>query len=178
HTEARRSMKKDQSRWHWALAHRPELLVLDEPSSGLDPIVRRDILSAIIRAVADEGRTILFSSHLMDEVERVADQVAMLHLGRLVLSAPLDRILDEHRIVTLQFSDAVADAPSLLGGLGWRGAGREWTCVCNGQLEKLRSAAAESGAAVVGERRPSLEDIFLARARPERACIVSEQETT
>src|SRR5580698_186863 len=54
-----------------ALAHRPELLVLDEPSSGLDPVVRRDILGAIIRTIAEEGRTVLFSSHLLDEVERV-----------------------------------------------------------------------------------------------------------
>jgi len=53
-----------------ALAHRPPLLVLDEPSSGLDPIVRRDILGAIIRTVTDEGRNVLFSSHLLDEVER------------------------------------------------------------------------------------------------------------
>src|SRR5260221_10120837 len=53
-----------------ALAHRPELLVLDEPSSGLDPVVRRDILGAIIRTIADEGPTVLFSSHLLDEGER------------------------------------------------------------------------------------------------------------
>ena len=53
-----------------ALAYRPELLVLDEPSTGLDPIVRRDILAAIIRTIAEEGRTVLFSSHLLDEVER------------------------------------------------------------------------------------------------------------
>ena len=56
-----------------ALAHRPELLVLDEPSSGLDPVVRREILEAIIRTVAEEGRTVLFSSHLLDEIERVSD---------------------------------------------------------------------------------------------------------
>ena len=49
-----------------ALAYRPELLILDEPSSGLDPVVRRDILEAIIRIVAEEGRTVLFSSHLLD----------------------------------------------------------------------------------------------------------------
>ena len=72
-----------------ALAYRPELLVLDEPSSGLDPIVRRDILEAIIRTIAHEGRTVLFSSHLLDEVERVADHVTMISRGRVALSAPL-----------------------------------------------------------------------------------------
>ena len=81
-----------------ALAYRPELLVLDEPSSGLDPVVRRDILEAIIRTIADEGRTVLFSSHLLDEVERVADHVTMLHEGRVALSAPLQSLKESHRI--------------------------------------------------------------------------------
>ena len=81
-----------------ALAHRPELLVLDEPSSGLDPIVRRDILGAVIRTIADEGRTVLFSSHLLDEVEEVADHVTMISHGRIVLSAPLAEIRDSHRV--------------------------------------------------------------------------------
>ncbi len=148
-----------------ALAHRPEFLVLDEPSSGLDPIVRRDILSAIIRTVADEGRTILFSSHLLDEVERVADQVAMLHLGRLVMSASLDHILDDHHALTLHFPDSVATAPTFPGGMGWSGEGQDWTCVCNGELEQLRSAATTAGATIVEQRRPSLEDVFLARAQ-------------
>jgi ABC-2 type transport system ATP-binding protein len=80
-----------------ALAHRPELLVLDEPSSGLDPIVRRDILGAVIRTIADEGRTVLFSSHLLDEVEEVADHVTMIDHGKIVLSAPLDEIKSSHR---------------------------------------------------------------------------------
>jgi ABC-2 type transport system ATP-binding protein len=80
-----------------ALAHRPELLVLDEPSSGLDPIVRRDILGAVIRTIADEGRTVLFSSHLLEEVEQVADHVTMINEGRIVLSAPLEAIRESHR---------------------------------------------------------------------------------
>jgi ABC-2 type transport system ATP-binding protein len=80
-----------------ALAYRPELLVLDEPSSGLDPIVRRDILGAVMRTIADEGRTVLFSSHLLDEVERVADHVTMISEGRIVLSAPLAEIRESHR---------------------------------------------------------------------------------
>jgi len=75
-----------------ALAHRPELLILDEPSSGLDPIARRDILGAVIRTIAHEGRTVLFSSHLLDEVEEVADYVTMISHGRVVLSGPLEDI--------------------------------------------------------------------------------------
>ena len=66
-----------------ALPGHPDLLVLDEPSSGLDPVVRRDILGAIIRTIADEGRTVLFSSHLLDEVERVADRVAIMRDGKI-----------------------------------------------------------------------------------------------
>ncbi len=81
-----------------ALSYRPDLLVLDEPSSGLDPIVRRDILGAIIRTIADEGRTVLFSSHLLEEVEQVADHVTMIDHGRIVLSAPLEVIRDMHRV--------------------------------------------------------------------------------
>jgi ABC-type multidrug transport system ATPase subunit len=81
-----------------ALAYRPELLVLDEPSSGLDPIVRRDILGAILRTIADEGRTVLFSSHLLEEVEQVADHVTMISQGRIVLSAPLQEIKESHRV--------------------------------------------------------------------------------
>ena len=80
-----------------ALAYRPELLVLDEPSSGLDPIVRRDILGAVIRTIADEGRTVLFSSHLLDEVEQVADHVTMISRGAIVLSGPLREVKESHR---------------------------------------------------------------------------------
>ena len=81
-----------------ALAHRPELLVLDEPSSGLDPIVRRDILGAVIRTIADEGRTVLFSSHLLEEVEQVADHVTMISHGAIVLSGSLAAIRESHRV--------------------------------------------------------------------------------
>ena len=84
-----------------ALAHRPELLLLDEPSSGLDPIVRRDILGAVIRTVADEGRTVLFSSHLLEEVEQVADFVTIINHGRIVVSAPLEELKEAHRGASL-----------------------------------------------------------------------------
>src|SRR2546425_4521248 len=84
-----------------ALAYRPELLVLDEPSSGLDPIVRRDILGAVIRTIADEGRTVLFSSHLLGEVEQVADHVTMISRGTIALSAPLRTLKESHGGMTL-----------------------------------------------------------------------------
>lgn len=146
-----------------ALAHRPELLVLDEPSSGLDPVVRRDILEAIIRTVADEGRTILFSSHLLDEVERVSDRVAMLHRGRVVLEDDLDGIKEGHRRLTLHFDRAPDRPPSLPGQLSRDGDGREWTFLCHGTNGAQDRAAAEQGARIVARSAPSLDEIFLAR---------------
>jgi ABC-2 type transport system ATP-binding protein len=146
-----------------AIAHRPDLLVLDEPSSGLDPIVRRDILAAIIRTVADEGRTVLFSSHLLDEVERVADEVAILHLGRLVLCDSLHRVLDGHRRVTLRFADPQSGPPTLPGAIHSRGAGREWDFLCNGGIESLKQAAVQLGAEVISESCVSLDEVFVGR---------------
>ena len=137
-----------------ALAHRPELLVLDEPSSGLDPVVRRDILGAIIRTIADEGRTVLFSSHLLDEVERVADSVAIIHKGRIVLTAAMDEIRDTHRRVTLRFGQTYERAPSLVGALSSAGEGLEWTYVCSGESDQLRRAAEAIGGIVVGDSAP------------------------
>jgi ABC-2 type transport system ATP-binding protein len=152
-----------------ALAHRPDLLVLDEPSSGLDPIVRRDILAAVVRTVADEGRTVLFSSHLLDEVERVADRVAMLDNGRFVLTGPLDDVVSSHRKLTIRFSAAQPAAPALPGSLACTGQGREWTVVCNGQLDQLKRAAANAGAEIVEDAAATLEEIFVARVRAPRA---------
>jgi ABC-2 type transport system ATP-binding protein len=147
-----------------ALAYRPELLVLDEPSSGLDPIVRRDIMEAIIRAIAEEGRTVLFSSHLLHEVERVADRVAMIHQGRLVFNSALDDVKETHRCLTLRFAEARRRPPALAGVLSWDGDGREWTALCSGRPGELRDAAAAAGAHVVEERVPSLDEIFVAQA--------------
>lgn len=146
-----------------ALAHRPELLILDEPSSGLDPVVRRDILGAIIRTIADEGRTVLFSSHLLDEVERVADRVAIIHQGRIVLTATMDEIKDTHRRVTLRFEQSLDRPPSLVGTLSFEGQGPEWTYICSGESDQLRRAAEAIGATVVGDAALSLDEIFVSR---------------
>ncbi|MGH7968600.1 MAG: ABC transporter ATP-binding protein, partial [Limisphaerales bacterium] len=115
-----------------ALAYRPELLLLDEPSSGLDPLVRRDILEAIIRTVADEGRTVFFSTHLLEEVERVADDVAMMVAGQVVLNGPLDEVKGNHHRLVLRFESAQPAAPKIPGILSITGSGQEWTLICNG----------------------------------------------
>jgi ABC-2 type transport system ATP-binding protein len=146
-----------------ALAYRPELLLLDEPSSGLDPIVRRDILGAIVRTIADEGRTVLFSSHLLDEVERISDRVAMLKAGRILFTGELDEIKQTHHRLTLRFDGERSHAPALDGVLSWEGRGREWTAVASGRLEALTLAASAVGAQVVGQRALSLDEIFLAQ---------------
>ena len=146
-----------------ALAFRPELLVLDEPSSGLDPIVRRDILGAIIRTISEEGRTVLFSSHLLGEVERVSDHVAMMDKGRIVISGRMDRLKETFRRLTVRFDDPRVSPPALRGAMIWQGAGHEWTTVCDGQLDAFRAAVEEAGARVVEEKGASLDEIFLAK---------------
>jgi ABC-2 type transport system ATP-binding protein len=147
-----------------AQAHRPDLLLLDEPSSGLDPIVRRDILEAVIRTVSDEGRTVLFSSHLLEEIERVSDHIAMLHQGKLVLCGPLDEIKAQHRRITLRFELQQLKPPVVPGALSVAGTGREWTVICNMARIEPAGIAAKLGARVVDEDETSLNEIFIAHA--------------
>lgn len=146
-----------------ALAYRPDLLLLDEPSSGLDPIVRRDILGAIIRTIADEGRTVLFSSHLLSEVERVSDHVAMVRGGKIVFCDTLERIKANHFRAAFEFESARSEAPHLAGALVWEGGGRHWNALCCGLPEDLQAAALAIDARMVSHSSASLDDIFVAR---------------
>jgi ABC-2 type transport system ATP-binding protein len=147
-----------------AEAHRPDLLILDEPSSGLDPIVRRDILEAIIRTVTDQGRTVIFSSHLLDEVERVCDQLAMLHRGALRFCAPLDDVKTRHRRVVLHFDQPQPAPPNVSGAIRVDGGGREWTVICDAEKTHPAAMAHYLGATVVNDTVASLDEIFVAHA--------------
>ena len=125
--------------------------MLDEPSLGLDLLVRRDILAAIIRTITEDGRTVLFSSHLLEEVERVADHVAMIHQGRIVFDAPLDEIKATHRRLTLRFAEAAPVAACAGPGAG-RGRGR--ARVDGGVRRSARRAAGGGrGGGGTGRRR-------------------------
>jgi ABC-2 type transport system ATP-binding protein len=147
-----------------AQAHRPDLLLLDEPSSGLDPIVRNDILAAVIRTVAEEGRTVFFSSHLLEEIERVSDHIAMLHQGRLVLWGPLEQIKAQHRRITLQFDAPQPRVPNIPEALAITGNGREWAMTYNNSDARLPLITSRLNAKIVAETSATLSEIFIAHA--------------
>jgi ABC-2 type transport system ATP-binding protein len=147
-----------------AVAYRPELLILDEPSSGLDAMVRRDILDAIVRAVADDGRTVIFSSHLLDEVERMSDHVTLMHQGRVTLSGALDDVRGSYQRSRVRFSEQFEQAPVLDTALVMEGGGRSWSVIHCGSFEQFRSSVGARGGEVVESRNATLEEIFLARA--------------
>ncbi len=146
-----------------ALAHRPQLLLLDEPSSGLDAVARRDILGVVVRSVAEEGRTVVFSSHLLDEVERVVDNVAMIHHGKLALHMPMDELKATHQRRVVAFAEPVATFPALDCVLHVEGEGREWAVITHGEADVTRSTLEQAGARILDESTPSLDSVFVAR---------------
>ena len=151
-----------------AVAHRPELLILDEPSSGLDAVVRRDILDAIVRTVADDGCTVIFSSHLLDEVERMSDHVTMIHHGRVTLSGALDEVRRGYQRSHVRFVERFDQPPVLETALAMEGSGRSWSVVHSGSIEQFHHAVLALGGEVVESRDATLEEIFLARAGRDR----------
>lgn len=82
-----------------ALAHHPRLLILDEATSGLDPVIRDDILDMLLDFVQDEENAVLLSSHITSDLEKVADFIVFIHEGRLVFSVPKDELLEHYGVV-------------------------------------------------------------------------------
>lgn len=151
-----------------ALAHDPELLILDEPTSGLDPLVRREFLESLLERVAD-GRTVLLSSHQINEVERVADQVAILHQGQVRLLDSLQNIKDSFVELTIGLSDPLVTIPELEAPAKvFRSQinGRQHRLVVRDlspeQLEQIRGW---SGVEQVSTHATTLEDVFAACLR-------------
>ena len=102
-----------------ALAHRPAIVILDDPAMGLDPIARKEFNRDLVEHLQTSGCTVLYSSHLLDEVEAVADAVAILDRGKIVRTGTTDRLRDEVKQVVLAF-DSLAEAPQPEGLLDVR----------------------------------------------------------
>ena len=93
-----------------ALAKRPELLLLDEPVASLDPLARREFLESVMEAVADTGMTVVLSSHIVADLERVCDHLVILATARVQLAGPIDDIVASHRLLTGPRTDPTAVA--------------------------------------------------------------------
>ena len=144
-----------------ALAHRPPLLILDEPTAGLDPVARREFLDILHDQVKQEGRTALFSSHLVGEVAEVAHRIGILDAGRLRFQGPLETLLQSVRRVHVE-----SPPDPLPPGLSW--VRRERAREGQGASVVLAGAPEAWSAAPFAPEQVealSLETIFLAYAR-------------
>lgn len=146
-----------------AIAHRPQLLVLDEPSGGLDPIARSDILQAVIRTINEDGRTVLFSSHILEEVDRVCDSVALMRDGRIAETISIEQL--EHR-----YSEIICRPPAdwtippdFSSVFGWLRNGPEWSAVFDHQLGQADQERLAGELSVVQRRGITLQRWFTAR---------------
>lgn len=151
-----------------AFQHRPELLVLDEPTSGLDPLVQQEFL-ALIEEAAAGGQTVLLSSHVLSEIDRAADRIAVLHRGRLVRSGSIAELnLDRQRRVQAVLGDESEPASERLKGL--LAMGLELTNTDDGttrlegtvgDVDELVKALAGFEVRDLVVSRPTLEDSIL-----------------
>ena len=148
-----------------ALQHRPDLLILDEPTSGLDPLVQQTVFE-LIREAKREGRTVFLSSHIIDEVDRTCDRVAIIREGRLVQVDSVESIrgLAFHH-VELSFTQPVATAifSGLQGVSDVSASNGKLTMRVAGPLGAVLRVAAQHGLVDVVSREPNLEDVFLAQ---------------
>lgn len=151
-----------------ALAQRPELLVLDEPTDGLDPVVRRDMLAALLDYVSERGATVFISSHLVHELERMCDWIGVMDQGRLVTELPMERFKSGiKRLVISGAPDEVRAAPFSLLARERNGAATETWLVRDWEPE-MRSFFETTGASLQRVIDLDLEDGFVELLRTFR----------
>lgn len=151
-----------------ALAHRPELLLLDEPSSGLDPVVRHDILATVIRSVVTEGRSVFLSSHLLDEIELVASQLVIMHKGSVFVDSSLDELKSSYFYLEVVFESGRETTPHFPGTIWSRRQGKQWNVLCKADMEVLKQQAVELGARILKAKQPTLNEIFVSMVKDDR----------
>jgi ABC-2 type transport system ATP-binding protein len=151
-----------------ALAYNPELIILDEPTSGLDPIVRRDFIENIVAEISDEGKTVLFSSHIVEEVERVADYVGIINDGEMLLVNSLEEIKASYKRVRYATNGRRPEVAGVPGVLAVENGRHEQVLTVHGFGDETLRALSERGVAGAEVLPVSLEDIFVNTVRAER----------
>jgi ABC-2 type transport system ATP-binding protein len=150
-----------------ALARRPRLLVLDEPTTGLDPVARREVLAELMAVLIDEQRTIFFSSQNTLDVEQICDQITFIDRGRIIDSANKEIFLDRWRRVRLMLPpDAIL--PRLPGIVEVGGSSRLPVLTINQFDPAMVAACQDAGAAVQAVDAMTLEEIFIANVQSRR----------
>ena len=147
-----------------AMAYRPELLILDEPTAGLDVVVRRDFLEGVIELIQEEGRTVFFSSHIVHEVERVADWVGIIDAGKMIWCSTLDDLRAKVKRVVLTFETPSRDFKVGEGSriLSVEHSGRQSVAVVQNFSEATLALAQTLKPTDIRVEDMSLEDIFCA----------------
>lgn len=148
-------------------ARRPKLLVLDEPTTGLDPVARHEILRELTGVMAEEGRSVLFSSQNTQDVEQISDQITFIDRGRIIDSMDKEVYLDRWRRLRLEAPTGV-ELPALPGVLGIQQTGRLAVAIANGFAPHLPNAYEDSGARVHAVENMTLEEIFVANVEHSR----------
>ncbi len=145
-----------------ALAHRPRLLILDEPTSGLDPLVRHEVVTAIREVANDGGRAVLFSSHIVSDLEAVADWVTVLDAGQVVTTQPTGELLARWRRLRFREASAVDRIPPAFGESFVALVRQGGTCeaVTDAFSPALLREVERIAGGPVETQTPSLEEIF------------------
>jgi len=151
-----------------AVAPDPELLILDDPTLGLDTVVRRDFLESLIQIIQRKGRTILFSSHVLGDVERVADRIGVMVAGVLRVDCPTEHFKKSLRKVVLEFTGEPPATPSLEGLVGARQVGSTLEVVIAGYNGVHREALDGLNPTHLEEVELNLEDAFIEYTRGEK----------
>jgi ABC-2 type transport system ATP-binding protein len=149
------------------LARRPRLLVLDEPTTGLDPVARQEVLGELMEVLADDQRTIFFSSQNTLDVEQISDQIAFIDRGRIIDSGDKESFLERWRRVRLDVPPGVV-LPRLPGTVASAGTGRLAVITTSRYDPAVASAYQDAGATVHAVDNMTLEEIFVANVMSRR----------
>lgn len=150
-----------------ALARQPRLLILDEPTTGLDPVARREVLGELMSVIIDEGRTIFFSSHNTLEVEQISDRIAFIDRGRLIALDEKEDLLDRWRRVRLVVPTG-SRLPEIPGLIEVAGTERLPVLTTSQFDPAVVSLCQDRGATVEAVDSMTLEEIFVANVQSRR----------